>query len=148
MNIEALEKTRDSVANPENPFDMSYWNTCIAGHAAKVAGIGPLVERLPGVPAFLNDTFDRWNAVFHQERIYEVMKFLGISFNTKIALFSHVTGPQNREQAVAALNRLIAQQRASDLAIEMVHDTPYWISIDEAPLMAPAPAMEEELVGV
>lgn len=105
MNIEALQKTRDSVANEENQLDMSSWENCVAAHAARVAGIGRL--------------YDEHSMNFRN--LACVREFLDIDIGMASLLFA---APRSRVEAVAALDRLIERAaRNTATTMSVVRDT-------------------------
>lgn len=118
MNIELLEKTRDSIADRRNMFEMGDWSTCICGHAARILG----VER---VNSGFSGTFaDRLGLRVRAKEIFssEVADRLGLDRVRAEEIFwrTHL----GREDAIRLLTELIAEARRATPAEPMPMPTP------------------------
>lgn len=95
MNINGLRRTQLSIADETLSFGLCCWQSCIAGHACRVAGVP--------------DT--------HASEIGNVaIAYLGIS-HEQVSLFHSYGAYDNRNNdrqlAIARIDRLIAQDVAS-----------------------------------
>ena len=96
MNVELLQKTRDSVADENLIFNMLSWSDCICGHAARIAGIGR--------PSSID-----WPSV--QPYMHAVTAALGMDLARADALFGRIG--LSRAAAVLVLDNLIAEAQAT-----------------------------------
>jgi hypothetical protein len=93
LNIDLLRRVQESIADPAKPFCMSCWVTCIAGHTRRV--LEEQGERLSGSPEYSE---------------YVAREALGLSFDQAEALFYLTIRNTRRQDAIAAIDKLIAEE--------------------------------------
>lgn len=138
LNIEALRKTQESIANLNLPFYMGDWCSCIAGHACRVMG-------------YEVGTYNNMYLVDSKAR-----RYLGLSNAQACHLFAAPIG-QNREAAIQLIEELIqaeigavgdqSQAQAGVLRRSGSND-PYSSEAQVTPAQVTPLVEEGELVGV
>lgn len=88
LNINALRRTQLSIMDETKPFCMTYWNTCIHGHACDVLGL------------------QSWAYLVNKTAI----ALLGLTADEVGHLFVE-TAAQTRMEAVLAIDSLIASRQ-------------------------------------
>lgn len=91
MNIAALRRVQETIADKTKPFDMYNPCCCIAGHLVKYAGA-----------PHRNEALGNWSTK-------AVAAYLEIEFNKVLPLFFGHIDPSSRPEAIAKIEALIQQ---------------------------------------